>query len=141
MPKKTRGTESDQDRLADSLPQFADRIGLSVRAMYAAIARGEGPATIKVGGRRLIRREAGEKWLAARERTGVLSCEVIEDPRALRPAILEHQPSLVNGMPATESAMLQARAFLRDPANVRALRAELERLVAGDDAANGGDGQ
>lgn len=55
------------ERLADTVDQFCSRIGISRRHFYELLHRGEGPATVTLGRRRLIRREAGETWLRERE--------------------------------------------------------------------------
>jgi excisionase family DNA binding protein len=42
-------------------------IGISKRHLEKLIARGEGPAVIKLGRRSIIRRKTVSRWLAARE--------------------------------------------------------------------------
>jgi excisionase family DNA binding protein len=55
------------DRLADTVDEFCARVGISRRHFYALLRRGEGPPTVTVGRRRLIRRAAGEAWLLRQE--------------------------------------------------------------------------
>lgn len=55
------------DILAVSLIDFARSIGISRRTLYSLLARGEGPPTIRIGRRRLIRKEAAEAWLLTQE--------------------------------------------------------------------------
>lgn len=55
------------DTLAISITDFARSVGISRRSFYTLLERGEGPPTIRIGRRRLIRREAAEAWLRARE--------------------------------------------------------------------------
>jgi excisionase family DNA binding protein len=57
----------DQDRLTDTLAGFCSRVGISRRTFYALLERGEAPPVVRIGRRVLIRREAGEAWLKARE--------------------------------------------------------------------------
>jgi predicted DNA-binding transcriptional regulator AlpA len=56
------------DRLADTVDEFCAGVGISRRHFYALRRRGEGPPTVTVGRRHLIRRAAGELWLQGRER-------------------------------------------------------------------------
>ncbi len=55
------------DKLADTVDEFCARIGISRRHFYELLRRGEAPATVTIGRRRLVRREAGEAWLKSRE--------------------------------------------------------------------------
>ena len=55
------------DTLAISIADFARSIGISRRSLYSLLDRGEGPPTIRIGRRRVIRREAADAWLRARE--------------------------------------------------------------------------
>ena len=50
-----------------SIAAAAAIIGISKRHLEKLIARGEGPAVIKLGRRSIIRRETVSRWLAARE--------------------------------------------------------------------------
>jgi len=50
-----------------SLDDLAASIGVSRRHLHQLLARGEGPPTIRLGRRRLVRREAADAWLKARE--------------------------------------------------------------------------
>jgi excisionase family DNA binding protein len=50
-----------------SLPEFCKRARISVRHFYALATRGEAPATVRLGRRRLVRKETGDAWLLARE--------------------------------------------------------------------------
>ena len=61
-------SHSTPDTLAAiSLADFARSIGISRRTLYSVLDRGEGPPTIRIGRRRLIRREAADAWLRSRE--------------------------------------------------------------------------
>ena len=60
-------TPSTPDTLATSIAYFARSIGISRRSVYTLLDRGEGPPTIRIGRRRLIRREAADAWLRERE--------------------------------------------------------------------------
>ncbi len=53
-------------RLAFTLSEFCQAVGLSRTAAYAAIACGE-LQTLKIGRRRLVRATAAEAWLDAHE--------------------------------------------------------------------------
>ena len=55
------------DTLAISIADFARSIGISRRSLYSLLDRGEGPPTIRIGRRRVIRREAADAWLRSRE--------------------------------------------------------------------------
>ena len=57
----------DNDHLADAVPVFCKRVGISVRTFYYLNSEGKGPPTIRIRGRRLVRREAGEQWLRSLE--------------------------------------------------------------------------
>lgn len=57
------------EKEAFSIEEFARRISVSRRLIYALIERGEGPQTIRVGRRRLIRQEDGKAWLQSRGST------------------------------------------------------------------------
>jgi excisionase family DNA binding protein len=50
-----------------TLAEFAEMVGISRRFVYSLIERGEAPPLIRIGNRVFIRREAAERWLAARE--------------------------------------------------------------------------
>jgi excisionase family DNA binding protein len=50
-----------------SLAEFAEMIGVSKRLVYKLVERDDGPPLIRLGRRVLIRREAAEQWLVARE--------------------------------------------------------------------------
>jgi excisionase family DNA binding protein len=60
-------TPSTPDTLATSIADFARSIGISRRSVYSLLDRGEGPPTIRIGRRRVIRREAADAWLRSRE--------------------------------------------------------------------------
>lgn len=53
-----------------SVPEFCDRAGIAARTFYAILARGEGPATVKIGRRRGVLEATAEAWLKSREREG-----------------------------------------------------------------------
>ena len=53
--------------LASPLKQFCAEVGFSLRHFYDLEARGEAPATVRIGRRRYVRRATGEQWLADRE--------------------------------------------------------------------------
>jgi predicted DNA-binding transcriptional regulator AlpA len=73
----THNASTDTPPLAFSVPEFCRAVGISVRGFYSLRARGEAPPSIKIGDRRVIRRENAEKWLARRETTRT-------DPRELK---------------------------------------------------------
>jgi excisionase family DNA binding protein len=50
------------EREAFSIREFSRLHGLSVSFVYQLISEGRGPATIKIGSRRLVTREAAEAW-------------------------------------------------------------------------------
>ena len=50
------------EREAFSIREFSKMHGLSVSFLYQLLSEGRGPATIKIGSRRLITREAAEVW-------------------------------------------------------------------------------
>lgn len=52
---------------AISITEFCRSIGISRRSLYTLLDRGEGPPTIRIGRRRVIRREAADAWLRSRE--------------------------------------------------------------------------
>jgi excisionase family DNA binding protein len=51
-----------------SVVQAANLLGISKRSLYGLWERREGPATILIGRRRLVRRQACEAFIEARER-------------------------------------------------------------------------
>lgn len=53
-----------------SLNEAAGYLRVSRRTLHSLIADGDGPPTIQIGRRRLIRRTALEAWLADREGAG-----------------------------------------------------------------------
>ena len=53
--------------LAISIADFCRSISISRRSFYNLVQRGEAPPTIRIGRRRLIRREAADAWLRSRE--------------------------------------------------------------------------
>jgi excisionase family DNA binding protein len=55
---------SSVERLAWSVPKFAEAVGLSKSRVYELVASGELPAR-RAGGRVLIEAEAGKAWLDA----------------------------------------------------------------------------
>jgi excisionase family DNA binding protein len=57
----------DHDRLVDTMDEFCARVRISCRTFYALLERDEAPPVVRIGRRVLIRREAGEAWLKARE--------------------------------------------------------------------------
>ena len=50
-----------------SLAEFAEMVGVSKRLVYKLVKSNDAPPLMRVGRRVLIRREAAEQWLAARE--------------------------------------------------------------------------
>jgi excisionase family DNA binding protein len=50
-----------------TIAQFCKRVGISDRTYHALNERREGPPIIRVGRKVLIRKEAAEQWLRARE--------------------------------------------------------------------------
>jgi len=54
--------------LASPLKRWCAEVGFSLRHFYDLEARGEAPATVRIGRRRYVRRSTGEQWLAERER-------------------------------------------------------------------------
>ncbi|MCW2244739.1 putative DNA-binding transcriptional regulator AlpA [Azospirillum fermentarium] len=51
-----------------SIDEFCRKVGITRRHLTNLRARGEGPPTIKLGRRTLIRAEAAAAWLRERER-------------------------------------------------------------------------
>lgn len=64
-------SNDETTRVALSVPEAAAAMGISRAGLYALLARGEGPPTIKLGRRRLIRRDALQEWLRKQEETEV----------------------------------------------------------------------
>lgn len=64
-------SDEKNPQLALTFPDFCARVGISTRLLYSMIARGEGPPTIKLGRRSMIRPEAGMEWLKNLESTKV----------------------------------------------------------------------
>jgi excisionase family DNA binding protein len=60
-------TATPSGLLALSLDELAAAVGVSRRHLCTLISRGEGPAVVKLGRRRLVRREAADAWLRSRE--------------------------------------------------------------------------
>lgn len=54
--------------LAYSVKDFCKAVGISPRTFYLLQKRGDGPPTIRIGRRTLIRVEAAQGWLLERER-------------------------------------------------------------------------
>lgn len=54
-------------RVALSIPEAADSAGISRSRFYELLSAGDGPPTVKLGRRRLVRRAALESWLAGLE--------------------------------------------------------------------------
>jgi len=52
----------------DSIRQFCKDAGFSVRKFYDLEAKGEAPPTVRIGKRRLVKRDTGAAWLKAREK-------------------------------------------------------------------------
>jgi excisionase family DNA binding protein len=50
-----------------TLPGAAERIGISERHLKRMLAKGEGPNTVRLGRRRLIRPESLDDWLKSHE--------------------------------------------------------------------------
>lgn len=50
-----------------TVPEFCEAHRISVTALYAMWAKGEGPESMRVGSRRLLSLEAAARWLAAME--------------------------------------------------------------------------
>jgi predicted DNA-binding transcriptional regulator AlpA len=53
---------------AFTIREFCDAFRISEASFYRMQNRGEGPATMPVGGRTLISRQAAEAWRLAREK-------------------------------------------------------------------------
>ncbi len=60
---------SSIDAGALTLPEVAAALRVSRRHLQSLLAKGEGPPVIRLGRRRIIRREALDRWLAKREAT------------------------------------------------------------------------
>ncbi len=52
-----------------TLAEAADALRVSPRHLQTLFRRGDGPPVIRLGRRRVIRREALDRWLAKREAT------------------------------------------------------------------------
>ena len=61
------GTFKAGDRAAYSVEETARLIGIGRATLWQLIREGQGPATLRIGRRRLVRRVALEEWLARRE--------------------------------------------------------------------------
>lgn len=59
---------SVMEPLALNIPDLAKAAGVSVRHVYSMMKRGEGPPVVKLGRRRVVRREAAEAWLRSMEK-------------------------------------------------------------------------
>ena len=53
-----------------NLNEAADFLRISRRTLHSLIADGDGPPTLTIGRRRLVRRSALEAWLSDREGAG-----------------------------------------------------------------------
>lgn len=60
--------EGAEQKLAHSVDEFCALIGISRRKFYGMLKNGEGPATMTVGRRRLVRAETAQEWLREREK-------------------------------------------------------------------------
>lgn len=67
-PQKTTPARRD-DPAAYRVSEFCSAFGICPATLYKAIRDGYGPATFKVGRRRLISREAAEEWRRRLEST------------------------------------------------------------------------
>ncbi|MFM2045552.1 MAG: Helix-turn-helix domain [Pseudomonadota bacterium] len=63
----TKTPTSPAEPSAYSIQGFCARYGISRTLFYALLRTGEGPATVKIGRRRLIARQAAEAWFRALE--------------------------------------------------------------------------
>lgn len=59
--------EAHTEKMALSIPDFCNLVGISTRLFSSLSGRGEGPPTIKLGRRLVIRPEAGIEWLKSLE--------------------------------------------------------------------------
>jgi len=62
-------TAEQKDEILN-LSEAADFMRISRRTLHSLIAKSDGPPTLTIGRRRLIRRTALEAWLADREGQG-----------------------------------------------------------------------
>jgi excisionase family DNA binding protein len=60
-------TSLNAERDALTLAEAADVLRVSIRHLHHLFRQGDGPPTIRLGRRRIIRREALDQWLVARE--------------------------------------------------------------------------
>jgi excisionase family DNA binding protein len=77
-PKQPQHTRARKPRpnipaLAMTVPEFCEANGISHDLFYALLRRGEAPATMLVGSRRLVSFEAAQAWRVARERSNGLT--------------------------------------------------------------------
>jgi len=61
------------DKVAYSIVEAAAAVNISRSRLYELLIAGEGPPTIKLGRRRLIRRAALDEWLESLEGTDELA--------------------------------------------------------------------
>jgi predicted DNA-binding transcriptional regulator AlpA len=66
----TNNYQADHDRGSWSINEFCRRHGFSRRSFYNLLENGAGPRVMRVGGRRLVSRQAELDWIAAREQAG-----------------------------------------------------------------------
>lgn len=71
--RRQRGGSGTVERVAYSIAEAAAAASISRARLYELLTVGEGPPTIKLGRRRLIRRAALDEWLASLEGTDELS--------------------------------------------------------------------
>lgn len=86
-----------EQKLCYTIDEFARSQGVSRAAMYALIARGEGPATYCVGNRRRISIQAGDAWIKQREKLAppVIPVERLEQgKRKSQAQPLAHDPPI-----------------------------------------------
>ena len=50
-----------------SIKKWCASVGISERTFYNLDKRGEAPPTVRIGRRRLVKHDTGERWLKARE--------------------------------------------------------------------------
>ena len=58
---------AEAEVLALAIPALCKASGISIRHFYELQRRGEGPPVVRLGRRRVVRREAAEAWLRRRE--------------------------------------------------------------------------
>lgn len=56
--------KTDTEKLTYTIPELCQMAGIGRNTLHKAWKEGWGPASIKIGRRRIIRKESGDKWLA-----------------------------------------------------------------------------